>query len=271
MCLIAVGWQAHPQLALVIVANRDEYHARPSAPLARWPDAAAVLGGRDLKEGGSWLALNAERSRLAVVTNVRERRAPQAPRSRGHLVRDFLLAHEDAPTYAERLKAQALAYRPFNLLLWDGRDLVHLTNHPAPAWSRLTPGLHAVANGPLDREESKSRRVTGALREWLLRDAAQPQARIEPLLGALADERPAAEDEVPADGLDPALERLLSPPFIRGESYGTRASSIVLIEATGRTLFFERRFGPGGIPAGDTRQTLHLPCAQPLACLRTCA
>ncbi|MDI3260654.1 MAG: NRDE family protein [Sinobacteraceae bacterium] len=265
MCLIVVGWKAHPQLALAIAANRDEYHARPTAPAAAWAEAPHIVGGRDLKEGGGWLALETARGRLAAVTNFRTARPPQAARSRGHLVRDFLLADAGAADYAERLSARAGAYRPFNLLLWDGRELVRLTNRPVATWTRLVPGLHAVANGPFDRDEAKSRRVTGALRDWLLHYDARREAQIDPLLAALADERPAADGELPADGMGAELERFLSPPFIRDARYGTRASSVVLVETSGRALFFERRFGPDGVAAGDTRLLLHLPCAAPAA------
>ena len=51
------------------------------------------------------------------------------------------------------------------------------------------------------------------------------------------------------------LERTLSPPFIVGDRYGTRCSSVVLVGEDG-ILFAERRFGPGGTPNGESSTTL---------------
>src|SRR5579863_4923034 len=117
MCLIALAWQAHPQWPLVLAANRDEFHARPSAALARWPDAE-VIGGRDLREGGGWLALSPA-GRLAAVTNVRVPGLAAAPRSRGKLVRDFVAGAGSAEEFARGLDAAGSSYGAYNLFLWD--------------------------------------------------------------------------------------------------------------------------------------------------------
>jgi hypothetical protein len=59
MCLVAFAWNVHPRWRLVLAGNRDEFHARPSAPLARWEGDASILAGRDLQAGGTWLGLGA--------------------------------------------------------------------------------------------------------------------------------------------------------------------------------------------------------------------
>jgi uncharacterized protein with NRDE domain len=85
-----MAWRCHPRHRLVVAANRDEFHARPSAPLAPWTDLIGVVGGRDLMANGTWLALDA-RARFGIVTNFRElgRRRRSAP-SRGGLIPAFL-------------------------------------------------------------------------------------------------------------------------------------------------------------------------------------
>ena len=134
MCLIAVAWRSHPRWRLALAGNRDEFHARPTLPLARGEDDARIVGGRDLEHGGGWLALRG--TRLAAVTNVR-RLPPPDGRSRGGLVADFL--RDEAPLDAalRALDARAAQYRPFNLLLHDGARLAVATNlpdpHPTPA------------------------------------------------------------------------------------------------------------------------------------------
>jgi uncharacterized protein with NRDE domain len=262
MCLIAFAWDAHPDYALVLAANRDEFHARPSAAAAPWPQAAQVIGGRDLREGGSWLALSA-RGRLAAVTNVREPQAPAAARSRGELVRDFVLGQDPAPAHAARLHAAGDAYGPHNLLLWDGARLCFTSNRHQAQPLQVPPGLHGISNGPYDALWPKTRRLVQRLRQWLESAPGAAQPSLEPLLQALADEQAAPDAELPHTGVGLEMERLLAPAFIRGERYGTRASSVVLIRRDGRALLCERSFGPDKKFLGEGRLELH--CAMPFA------
>ena len=90
MCTILVRWDPAAAEPLVVAANRDEFYDRPSAAAGFWADAPWILGGRDLKAGGTWLGVD-RRGRFAAVTNFRQgEREPAAPRSRGHLVSDYL-------------------------------------------------------------------------------------------------------------------------------------------------------------------------------------
>lgn len=256
MCLIAFAWDAHPDYLLALAANRDEFHARPTAPLAAWDDVPGVSGGRDLREGGGWLALHGS-GRLAAVTNVREPPVGAAPRSRGALVKEFLAGRDRAADYAARISAAGDAYGPHNTLLWDGHELVHASNRFAPPWRRIAPGVHGVSNGPFDAPWPKTLRLNAALERWL-RAQRGGQPDLAPLLEALADEHGAEDTQLPRTGVSPEMERMLAPPFIRGLAYGTRASSVVLIRRDGRALLFERGFGPDKSPAGDTRLELQL-------------
>jgi uncharacterized protein with NRDE domain len=53
--------------------------------------------------------------------------------------------------------------------------------------------------------------------------------------------------------LPPELERALSAPFVRHDRYGTRCSTVVLVEHRGRAVAHERRFDAAGAQSGATR------------------
>ncbi|MBW8777425.1 MAG: NRDE family protein, partial [Stenotrophomonas sp.] len=212
MCLIAFAWNTHPDYVLALAANRDEFHGRPTAPLNWWADTPGLAGGRDLREGGGWLALH-KSGRLAAVTNVREPHLAPAPHSRGELVRDFAVGHDRAADYAARVAAAGDAYGPHNLLLWDGRALVHASNRFSPPWRDIAAGVHGISNGPFDAPWPKTRRLAAALGEWL-RAQRGGEPVLAPLLDALADEHGAEDPELPQTGVGLEMERLLAPPFI---------------------------------------------------------
>jgi uncharacterized protein with NRDE domain len=260
MCLIALAWNTHPEFSLALAANRDEFHGRPTAPLRRWDDLPQVAGGRDLREGGGWLAVN-DNGRFAAVTNVREPPRGTAPRSRGALVRDFVAGDAYAQDYAAAVSAAGDAYGPYNLLVGDGARLLFASNRPQPYWRAAAPGVHSISNGAIDSPWPKMRRLSASLEQWLARQSGG-EPELEPLLQALADERGAADAELPDTGVGLEIERRLAAPFIHGPQYGTRASSVLLIRRDGRALLFERSFGPDKAPLGDRRVELRLPAFQ---------
>lgn len=266
MCLIAFAWRAHRRYPLVLIANRDESHSRHSAAAGFDPEAPWIYGGRDLVQGGSWLQVSA-RGRLAAVTNVRAGINPEEkPHSRGWLVRDFVRGEDGADEFASALEPTAGEYGRFNLLLWDGAELVFASNHPHPTYAAVSPGMHAMSNGAFDAPWPKSGLATRALDAWL----ASPQsgaeeidrAALAPLFDALADTTAAPDDLLPDTGVGLGLERTLSPPFVSGERYGTRCSSVVLI-AHDHVVFAERRFGPMAVPAGESWVTLPFSAIYP--------
>jgi uncharacterized protein with NRDE domain len=247
MCLLALGWMHHPRWRLVMTGNRDEFHARPTAALAPWQDETSVIGGRDLRSGGGWAGVGAG-GRMAVVTNVRDPLAAQTGPSRGALVADFLRGRDPAAVHIDRLATVAGAYAPFNLLLADGHSLEFLGNHPAER-QRLGPGVHGMSNGALDAPWPKTRRLMAALEAWF--EAGDED--LTPLWAALADEHRPADSDLPDTGIGLERERWLSPAFIRGDDYGTRASTVLLIDAEGHGQIHERRFGPQGVALGQSQ------------------
>ena len=256
MCLIAVAWRVHRRYPLVLIANRDESHARASAAAGFDPEAPEVYGGRDLVQGGSWLQVST-RGRLAAVTNVRAGINPEAkPNSRGWLVRDFVRGEARSAEFASGLERTAGRYGRFNLLLWDGSTLAFASNHPHATHRIVSQGIHAMSNGAFDAPWPKSGHATRALAAWLDSSRADAddvdEAALMPLFDALADTTVAPDEFLPETGVGLELERALSPPFVVGERYGTRCSSVVLV-GQDNIVFAERRFGPNAMPEGRTR------------------
>ena len=251
MCLIGIAYRAHAKRELVIAANRDEFHDRPSASAAPWADHPKVFGGRDLRQKGSWLAVSTA-GKLAAVTNVRRMVPPDpsAP-SRGRLVAEFLQGDADAKAYADGLAGEAESFSGFNLVLYDGAQLMFVTNAPSFRVETIEPGIHSVSNASLDTPWPKSRRLQDALRGW----AADNWESFPPLFKALADRAPAAEADLPNTGVGKSLEKMLSPPFIVSPNYGTRCSTVVTFGG-GRIDFAEKRFEPSGLDAGHTEKQL---------------
>lgn len=244
---MAFACDRHPRWHVLLIGNRDEAYARPSAPLARWADVPAIVAGRDLEAGGTWMGVRAP-GRAAVVTNVRDPRVSKDGASRGWLVSDFLRGAGTASDHASTLAADAVRYRPFNLLLFDRDGASFVSNQPTVGMRAVEAGVHGLSNGDLDAPWPKVRRATTALHYWL----ASGGDDFAPLFKAFADETPAPDAELPDTGVGIELERRLSPLFIRGEEYGTRATTLIAMDRDGGGCIIERRFGPGGVAMGET-------------------
>lgn len=247
MCLIAFGLRVHPRYPLVLLGNRDEFHDRPARAM-HWWRSPRLLAGRDLRAGGSWLALDAG-GRLATVTNFREpeTRRPDA-RSRGQLVIDALV--DGADSLAGRLLAEAPAYNGFNLL-WGNADRFRYASHLAEAPPRLLDaGVYGLSNGLLDTPWPKLLRAREALRREL---SGGGEPEVETLFGVLLDTRVPADEVLPDTGIGLDWERLLAPAFIRNPRYGTRSSTLVLVRHDGEILCEERCWTPEGSLAGRRR------------------
>ncbi|MDF2447342.1 MAG: hypothetical protein K0S46_2578 [Moraxellaceae bacterium] len=237
MCLIAFAWQVHPEYPLIVAANRDEFHARATAPARFWPECPTLLAGRDLAAGGTWMGVT-RHGRFAALTNFREPQAPKGRLSRGLLVSEYLQGDAPPLAYAEEAMTGADRYGGFNLLVADRDALVICSNRGTPPRG-LAPGVYALSNHLLDSPWPKVERARRALQAEVVAPG------IEGLLRLLADDAAAPDEELPDTGVGLALERLLSPPFIRSTGYGTRASTALLVGRR-RVRFTEQSFGPDG-------------------------
>jgi uncharacterized protein with NRDE domain len=240
MCLIALAWKAHPGYALLVAANRDEWRERPTQPAGWWRDEPDVLAGRDLKAGGTWMGVTRS-GRFAAITNFRD---PSDKRStalsRGTLVADFLLSHEEPAEFAARLAVRADLFNGFNLVVGAGDSLMYFGSREREP-REVEPGVHGLSNHLLDEPWPKVTRAREAMRSALADPDPHPR-----LFDMLADTRGADDSELPDTGVGMAWERRLAAPLIVGPDYGSRASTILTLGADGAATFEERTLAQDG-------------------------
>lgn len=248
MCLILFAWKMHAAYPLILAANRDEFTERPSAPAAFWDNAPDLLAGRDLKAGGTWLGITRS-GRLAAVTNYRDPASlkQEAP-SRGQLVSDYLRGRESPEEYLQRLAPRAGRYNGFSLLVGDRSGLLFYSNRGEAV--RPEPGIHGMSNRLLDTPWPKVENGKRALGR-LLAEGHDPSP--EALLDLLASRSRPPDDRLPDTGVGLEWERILSPLFIESPTYGTRCSTVLLIDRQGLVTFVERVFNGGSEPRATSR------------------
>ena len=256
MCLILIAHRVHPRLPLVVAANRDEFHARPSASSHFWQEPVGMLAGRDLQAGGTWLGVNRSGC-FAAITNVSEIHAEGHWLSRGDLVRQFLDSATPATVFADTIAPQH--YRGFNLLMWDGHALTYSSNRSLA--ETLRPGIYGLANAGLNESRFKVWRGSRAMQAALSGAQKKNGNLVDSLFSLLSDPTPSTTPEprrIP--GMSDATQRALSACFITGDEYGTRASSVVLL-GPDECLFSERVYAPRGMLLGQSQHTLALSTA----------
>lgn len=257
MCLLVLAWQSHPRFRLVVAANRDEFHARPSLPLAPWSDVDGLIGGRDAQANGAWLAVD-RLHRFGIVTNFRDfgRRRRSAP-SRGGLIPGFLGGTARPEQYLRTIETDAPGYAGFNLLLAD-RDSLWYASNRADRFARALPaGIYGLSNQFLDTPWPKLVRVRRRFEELLRAPQSGTHEVLFPaLFTMLADREPAPADTPPSPDLSPEWARKLSAPFVVDQTYGTRCSTILTMDDD-ELRIVERRFEAGGAVAGESEQVLN--------------
>ncbi|MBK9177107.1 MAG: NRDE family protein [Flavobacteriales bacterium] len=234
MCLIAIAYKSHPRFPLIVAANRDEFLDRSAAPAHFWPAEPHVLAGRDHRAGGTWLGVTTT-GRFAALTNYRDLRRPavQGP-SRGVLVRQAL----------------ENGFEPIGTEVYDGFNLLHGTvdvlryhNNIIGDDEVLPAGVHGLSNHLLNTPWPKVERAKQALASIVLE--ADPSA--EAMFQLLADDSMAPDNTLPDTGLDLERERALSAICIRFPGYGTRCSTVVMVDERGEVYFEERVLEPFGV------------------------
>lgn len=252
MCLLAIAWQHHQDFPLVIAANRDEFHSRPTRAAYHWPDTG-ITGGQDVEAGGSWL-LTHQNGCWAALTNYREPNTMGSRpgyRSRGELPLKALEHPSEA--LIPWLTAQADQYLGYNLIWGDQQQAWWFSNRHSLPPQRLIPGLYILSNAALDTPWPKSERLRHLMQQWLDTPHPDPTA----LWSILKDRHRPSDHELPDTGIGLEWERLLSTPFIESPEYGTRASTIIYQTAQGQRLLMERSFNTQGQCIGER----HLACA----------
>ncbi|WP_394204230.1 NRDE family protein [Shewanella waksmanii] len=254
MCILFVAYQVHPDYPLIVCANRDEFHHRPTQGLHQWQQPQGIIAGKDLEAGGTWLGIN-QRSQFAALTNIRMPQLQQQDmRSRGDLV---LQALDDThPLDSQWLQANSQQYNPFNLVFEQNQQL-QCYNSVNQTTTALSSGFHAVSNGELDDVWPKMAKGTQALQRYvnqLLEDKTAPN--MLQLSALMKDETLAEDSELPQTGVALEWERLLSAIYIKHPEYGTRATSIVLRHRSGQMQIMELRFDGKGRQLGSETFTV---------------
>ncbi|GMQ81076.1 MAG: NRDE family protein [Rhodothermia bacterium] len=242
MCLILLGHQTSDAYPFVLVANRDEFMNRPTRYAYRWKDKPGIYGGRDLKSGGTWLALSND-GRLAAVTNYRDSASlkEDAP-SRGALVTNFLESAVTPSEYLHTVRQTADSYNGFNLIVWEKGRLGYFSNRNDQGPMLIDPGIHGLSNSHINSPWPKVSRGKALLERLLSNGESDPAS----FLKMIYDSNQASDDHLPDTGVGLERERVLSSMFIRTEGYGTRSSTVVLVRHDGELIFVERNFDGSG-------------------------
>lgn len=246
MCTLSFAWQFHPRYSFVFAGNRDEFHQRPTQAAQWWPDAQ-ILAGRDVEAGGTWLGVD-RHGRFAVVTNFREgRAADKSRRSRGQLVVDFF-SYQDTDQFRQQLHRSANTHSGYSLVFGElSSALYHHSNRGSSGG--INRGIHGLSNRLLDTPWPKVTRTMQALEELL----HEPMIETDALFSILADRTRAPSRDLPDTGVGEELESLLSSTFIISPDYGTRSSTVILLDRDGQLQFVERSFDPAGELTGERR------------------
>jgi uncharacterized protein with NRDE domain len=253
MCLLVLAHRAHPELPIVLAANRDELYARPTEPLRVWPEEPDICAGRDLAQGGTWLGIS-RRGRFAALTNFRRGAAHAGTRSRGDVVLDYLRSSHSPEHYVAQLASYADQFGGFSVIVGDLEHEPYYFSNRGDVAQRLAPGLYGLSNEHLDVPWPKvtlAKQRIGAL-------LARENISSERLADAMDDRSHPPDATLPDTGIGVERERVLAPMFVAGEHYGTRAVTAVLIDARGRALLHERSYGPHGHYLSEARCELEL-------------
>lgn len=240
MCLITIAYNVIEDRKLIIAANRDEYFQRPSKSAHFWEEYPEVYGGLDLEANGTWMAVD-RKGRFGVVANWTETETRrEQSKSRGELVKKFLIGNQDASSYLDGIEWSR--YRGVNVLLFDGSELHYANNRKGDRFE-LEPGFYGLTNTHLF--DNWQRAQDGVA---LLKDAVGAND-MDVLVDMLFVNEISDSSEV--------LGYNFSPCFIVGTTYGTRSSAAIVFH-NGHIDFCEQIYGPMGKVEGRFSQRIEL-------------
>jgi uncharacterized protein with NRDE domain len=226
MCLILFAYKVHPKYKVMVAANRDEFYQRPTAPIHYWEENPEILAGRDLEKMGTWMGIN-KSGRFAALTNYRDpKEVTEGKRSRGELVANALQYKGDIKEYMQSLVSNNDWYPGYNLLVGDGDELYYYSN-VGQELIKVAPGIYGVSNHLLNSDWPKVQTGKAGLAAIL---NSNHEDYVEPLLTLLQKADQAPDEKLPQSGVSLEWERMLSPMFIKSEHYGTRSSTVLLMD-----------------------------------------
>lgn len=237
MCLILFSYKSHPKYKLVVAANRDEFYVRATQPAHFWEEDARVLAGKDLEAGGTWMGV-AKTGRLSMLTNFRDPHniKANAP-SRGQLVLDYLKGSVNGGEYLEKIAKNGGAYNGFNLVTGTFDDLHYYGNYQNRVL-KIPPGIHGLSNALLNTDWPKTVKGKSKLAQMMKNSDLPP----EQLFDILYDDIKAPDRELPNTGVSKEKESMLSPMFIKSPDYGSRCSTVIMVDHDNHVQFLERTY-----------------------------
>src|SRR5665647_2497041 len=157
------------------------------------------------------------------------------------LVSNFLCLNESPEKYMLEVANKRTLYNPFNLLVGDSSNLLYFNKQSSKALA-LKPGIYGLSNHFLDTPWPKVQKSKQALADYLdSKMLIEPQSIFE----ILADTELAQDHELPKTGISQEQEKFLSSIFIQGINYGTRSSTVLLIDRNNHVIFKEKSYIPG--------------------------
>lgn len=243
MCILFIAIEQHPDYPVIICANRDEFHQRPTQDMHWWPEQN-ILAGKDLQAGGTWLGLSPE-GHFSALTNFRRPASfDKNKRSRGDLVVQAL--QNDVQQTQQYLAKASSQYNDFNLIFGPLNNLQAFDSVQQKLIT-LTPGFHSVCNGALDDIWPKMASGLKAIETLVTENMLD----IETLFALMTNQARAEQQDLPDTGLSGELELLLSSIFIVSPDYGTRSSAIILQSTTGEVSVYEHNYNNQGEVSSD--------------------
>ncbi len=252
MCLLLVANKVHPKYKLIIAANRDEDYSRPTEKAGFWNDYPNIAAGRDLKDGGTWLGISKE-GKFAAITNFRDLDKKENAPSRGMLTKNFLTGRSSPLEYSEELKRNAAEYNGFNLVFGLLNEIYFFSNRNGEP-VKLEKGVYGLSNCLLDTPWPKVVKGKDMLRKIL---NIEP-LRLDSIFNLLLDNKPADDKHLPDTGIGLEAERILSSIFVKTEGFGTRCSTLVMINNHNEVDFIEKTYHPDEDRIEETKLHFHL-------------
>lgn len=241
MCLINLNFLNHPHYKLILIANRDEAYARPTATAHFWEDEPTILAGRDLLQMGTWLGIT-KQGRFAALTNFRDGlNRNDHKTTRGEIVTNYLKETSSPEDFLQQLNEEKDTYEGFNVLIGNANELFYYNNIRGETVN-MKAGVHGLSNHFLNTNWPKVELGKSRLEAYCLN-----HEHIIPsdLFHIHANEEIAKNEDLPETGIGLALESQLSPLFIKTAEYGTRSTIVLTIDNNDVVDFTERTFEKG--------------------------
>lgn len=242
MCILFIAVEQHLDYPLIICANRDEFHQRPTQAI-HWWENENLLAGKDLQAGGTWLGIN-QHGRFSALTNFRQPQQHDVnKRSRGELVVNAIKHTNESTT--QQLRENAAQYNGFNLVFGD-LDNLYAFDSVNQTLKNIDKGFHSVCNGALDDIWPKMSSGIQHLEQL----TAEKTINIEKLFSLMSNQNTITEEHLPETGIGKVWEKLLSSIFIVSPDYGTRSTTIILQTKDDNIDVHDRTYDPLGKVTG---------------------